>query len=106
VIYNQQTATFSSKKGPDLREPRARRRDQPRARQGAERAARGHAGAAGHHRRPTYKLPEPFIVMATQNPIEQEGTYPLPEAQVDRFMLMVKVGYPTREEERQDHGPA
>jgi MoxR-like ATPase len=48
----------------------------------------------------TYPLPEPFIVMATQNPIEQEGTYPLPEAQIDRFMLMVKVGYPTREEER------
>jgi MoxR-like ATPase len=48
----------------------------------------------------TYKLPEPFIVMATQNPIEQEGTYPLPEAQVDRFMLMCKVGYPTREDER------
>src|ERR1700722_19505500 len=48
----------------------------------------------------TYPLPEPFIVMATQNPIEQEGTYPLPEAQIDRFMLMVKVGYPSREEER------
>ncbi len=48
----------------------------------------------------TFKLPDPFIVMATQNPIEQEGTYPLPEAQVDRFMLMVKVAYPTREEER------
>ena len=48
----------------------------------------------------TFPLPDPFIVMATQNPIEQEGTYPLPEAQVDRFMLNVKVGYPTREEER------
>lgn len=48
----------------------------------------------------TFALPEPFIVMATQNPIEQEGTYPLPEAQVDRFMLNVKVGYPTREDER------
>jgi MoxR-like ATPase len=48
----------------------------------------------------TYPLPEPFIVMATQNPIEQEGTYPLPEAQIDRFMLMINVGYPTREEER------
>ena len=48
----------------------------------------------------TYPLPQPFIVMATQNPIEQEGTYPLPEAQVDRFMLMVKVGYPSREDER------
>ena len=48
----------------------------------------------------TYKLPEPFLVMATQNPIEQEGTYPLPEAQVDRFMLKVIVGYPKKEEER------
>jgi MoxR-like ATPase len=48
----------------------------------------------------TYALPSPFFVLATQNPIEQEGTYPLPEAQVDRFMLMVKVGYPTRDEER------
>src|SRR5215510_11931586 len=49
----------------------------------------------------TYPLPEPFLVMATQNPIEQEGTYPLPEAQVDRFMLKLKVAYPSREEERQ-----
>ncbi|MBL8683873.1 MAG: MoxR family ATPase [Myxococcales bacterium] len=48
----------------------------------------------------TFMLPDPFIVMATQNPIEQEGTYPLPEAQVDRFMLNVKVGYPSREDER------
>ena len=48
----------------------------------------------------TYPLPQPFVVMATQNPIEQEGTYPLPEAQVDRFMLMIKVGYPSREDER------
>jgi len=47
----------------------------------------------------TYTLAEPFLVLATQNPIEQEGTYPLPEAQVDRFMLMVKVGYPSRDEE-------
>jgi len=48
----------------------------------------------------SYKLPEPFLVMATQNPIEQEGTYPLPEAQVDRFMLKLQVKYPTREEEK------
>lgn len=48
----------------------------------------------------TFKLPEPFLVMATQNPIEQEGTYPLPEAQVDRFMLKVVVSYPKKEEER------
>ncbi len=48
----------------------------------------------------TYKLPEPFLVLATQNPIEQEGTYPLPEAQVDRFMLKVVVTYPKKEEEK------
>jgi MoxR-like ATPase len=49
----------------------------------------------------TYRLDEPFMVLATQNPIEQEGTYPLPEAQLDRFMLKVLIGYPTRDEERQ-----
>ena len=49
----------------------------------------------------SFKLPQPFLVMATQNPIEQEGTYPLPEAQVDRFMLKVIVGYPSKEEEKQ-----
>ncbi len=48
----------------------------------------------------TFRLDEPFLVLATQNPIEQEGTYPLPEAQVDRFMLKLKVGYPTPDEER------
>lgn len=48
----------------------------------------------------TYKLPEPFLVLATQNPIEQEGTYPLPEAQVDRFMLKVVISYPSQEEEK------
>ena len=48
----------------------------------------------------TYKLEEPFLVLATQNPIEQEGTYPLPEAQVDRFMLKVVINYPQKEEEK------
>ena len=48
----------------------------------------------------SHLLPRPFLVLATQNPIEQEGTYPLPEAQIDRFMLMIKVSYPTRDEER------
>jgi MoxR-like ATPase len=49
----------------------------------------------------TYKLPDPYLVLATQNPIEQEGTYPLPEAQVDRFMMKVLVGYPGRDDERE-----
>jgi MoxR-like ATPase len=48
----------------------------------------------------TFPIPEPFLVLATQNPIEQEGTYPLPEAQLDRFMLKIKISYPTKEEER------
>jgi len=56
-----------------------------------------HQVTLGEH---TYPLPDPFLVMATQNPIEQEGTYPLPEAQVDRFMLKVVIDYPEREEER------
>jgi MoxR-like ATPase len=49
----------------------------------------------------TFRLEEPFLVLATQNPIEQEGTYPLPEAQVDRFMLKLRVGYPSRDEEKE-----
>jgi len=53
--------------------------------------------SAGNHH---YKLPSPFFVLATQNPIEQEGTYPLPEAQLDRFIMKVIVGYPTKDEER------
>src|SRR5438067_3187062 len=54
-----------------------------------------HVTAGGH----TYPLPRPFFVLATQNPIEQEGTYPLPEAQLDRFMFQINVGYPSRDEE-------
>jgi MoxR-like ATPase len=59
-------------------------------------AMQEHRVTAGDH---TYELPEPFFVLATQNPIEQEGTYPLPEAQLDRFMFMTVVKYPTAEEE-------
>jgi MoxR-like ATPase len=59
-------------------------------------AMQEHHVTAGSH---TYALPEPFFVLATQNPIEQEGTYPLPEAQLDRFMFNIKVGYPSKAEE-------
>ena len=52
----------------------------------------------------TYKLDDPFLVLATQNPIEQEGTYPLPEAQVDRFMLKLKITYPNKKEEKEIQG--
>ena len=70
------------------RRPRRRRRCWRRCRSG---------GQLGRGR--TYELPNPFFVLATQNPIEQEGTYPLPEAQLDRFMFMVKIGYPGRSDE-------
>ena len=101
MIYNPQHGDFTVRKGPDLRQPRPRRRDQPRARPRCSRALleamQERQVTIGDE---TFPLPDPFLVLATQNPIEQEGTYPLPEAQVDRFMLKVKVGYPTREEER------
>jgi MoxR-like ATPase len=61
-------------------------------------AMQEHEVTAGRN---TYALPDPFFTIATQNPIEQEGTYPLPEAQLDRFMFNIKVGYPSAEEERQ-----
>ncbi|MEZ6145620.1 MAG: AAA family ATPase [Planctomycetaceae bacterium] len=60
-----------------------------------------HISAGGHQ----YDLPRPFFVLATQNPIEQEGTYPLPEAQLDRFLMKVIVNYPTRDEEREIYPP-
>jgi MoxR-like ATPase len=58
----------------------------------------GNAVTSGGKR---HVLPDPFFVLATQNPIEQEGTYPLPEAQLDRFMFLVQVGYPSLDEERE-----
>ena len=88
-IYNQKTGDFGTSLGPGLHQSPARRRDQPRAGQGPERAAGGDAGAAGDDRPGDFKVPDPFLVLATQNPIETEGTYALPEAQVDRFMLKV-----------------
>jgi MoxR-like ATPase len=92
-------ALVQVRQGPDLRQPPAGRRDQPHAAQDPGGAAAGHAGAPGHRRRATTPLPPPFLVFATQNPIEQEGTYPLPEAQLDRFMFMIDVGYPSADEE-------
>ena len=85
---------------PDLRQPGPGRRDQPGAGQGAERACSRRCRSARSRSagRPT-PLPDPFLVMATQNPIESDGTYPLPEAQVDRFMLKVLVDYPSATEE-------
>jgi MoxR-like ATPase len=100
VIYNQQRGEFTSKLGPihaNLVLADEINRAPAKVQSALLEAMQERQVTIGDK---TYPLPQPFIVMATQNPIEQEGTYPLPEAQVDRFMLMVKVGYPTREEER------
>src|ERR1700729_540692 len=100
VIYNQQRGEFTQKLGPvfaNLVLADEINRAPAKVQSALLEAMQERQVTIGDK---SYPLPAPFIVMATQNPIEQEGTYPLPEAQVDRFMLMVKVGYPTREEER------
>jgi MoxR-like ATPase len=100
VVYNQQKGEFTSKLGPifaNLVLADEINRAPAKVQSALLEAMQERQVTIGDR---TYPLPDPFIVMATQNPIEQEGTYALPEAQVDRFMLMVKVGYPTREEER------
>jgi MoxR-like ATPase len=100
VIYNQKTGDFSSKLGPvfaNLVLADEINRAPAKVQSALLEAMQERQVTIGDR---SYPLPDPFIVMATQNPIEQEGTYPLPEAQVDRFMLMVKVGYPDRDEER------
>jgi len=100
VVYNQQRGEFTSKLGPvfaNLVLADEINRAPAKVQSALLEAMQERQVTIGER---TYPLPEPFVVMATQNPIEQEGTYPLPEAQIDRFMLMIKVGYPTREEER------
>jgi MoxR-like ATPase len=100
VVYNQQRGEFTSKLGPifaNLVLADEINRAPAKVQSALLEAMQERQVTIGDK---TYPLPEPFIVMATQNPIEQEGTYALPEAQIDRFMLMVKVGYPTRAEER------
>jgi len=100
VIYDQRTGGFSSKLGPVFANfvlADEINRAPAKVQSALLEAMQERQVTIGDT---TYPLPDPFVVMATQNPIEQEGTYPLPEAQVDRFMLMIKVGYPTREEER------
>jgi MoxR-like ATPase len=100
VIYNQRTGEFTSKLGPvfaNLVLADEINRAPAKVQSALLEAMQEHQVTIGDT---SYKLPSPFVVMATQNPIEQEGTYPLPEAQVDRFMLMIKVGYPSRDEER------
>ena len=100
TIYNQQKGEFTSKLGPvfaNLVLADEINRAPAKVQSALLEAMQERQVTIGDK---SYPLPSPFIVMATQNPIEQEGTYPLPEAQVDRFMLMIKVGYPSRDEER------
>jgi len=100
VVYNQQKGEFTSKLGPifaNLILADEINRAPAKVQSALLEAMQERQVTIGDK---TYPLPQPFVVMATQNPIEQEGTYPLPEAQIDRFMLMIKVGYPTREDER------
>ncbi len=99
-IFNPQTAGFTTRKGPifaNLVLADEINRAPAKVQSALLEAMQEKQVTIGDQ---TYRLEEPFLVLATQNPIEQEGTYPLPEAQVDRFMLKLKIGYPSRDEER------
>src|ERR1700747_1268670 len=101
VIYNQTRGEFTSKLGPifaNLVLADEINRAPAKVQSALLEAMQERQVTIGE---PTFRLGDPFPVLATQNPIEQEGTYPLPEAQVDRFMLKLKIGYPSRAEERQ-----
>lgn len=101
LIYNQKNSTFDVKKGPifaNIILADEINRSPAKVQSALLEAMQEQQVTIGDK---TYKLDEPFLVLATQNPIEQEGTYPLPEAQVDRFMLKVKIDYPSQEEELQ-----
>jgi len=101
LIFDQRTGAFTPRQGPifaNLILADEINRAPAKVQSALLEAMQERQVTIGDH---TYPLPEPFLVMATQNPIEQEGTYPLPEAQVDRFMLKILVGYPDKAEERQ-----
>ena len=100
-IYNQREGTFEFRPGPiftNLLLGDEINRAPPKTQAALLQAMQEHAVTAGGR---THALPEPFFVLATQNPIEQEGTYPLPEAQLDRFLVELRVGYPSRDEEEE-----
>jgi MoxR-like ATPase len=100
VIYNQQSGKFTAKKGPifaNLILADEINRAPAKVQSALLESMQERQVTIGDE---TFPLDNPFMVMATQNPLEQEGTYPLPEAQIDRFMLHVLVGYPSRDEER------
>lgn len=99
LVYNQKESDFFIKKGPifaNLILADEVNRAPAKVQSALLEAMQEHQVTIGES---TFRLPEPFLVLATQNPVEQEGTYPLPEAQVDRFMIKVVMTYPTREEE-------
>ncbi|MDZ7338549.1 MAG: AAA family ATPase [candidate division KSB1 bacterium] len=99
LIYDQRTGSFTTKKGPifaNLVLADEINRSPAKVQSALLEAMQERQVTIGEQ---TFKLDEPFLVLATQNPIEQEGTYPLPEAQVDRFMLKLAIGYPNKEEE-------
>ena len=101
LIFNQKEGTFTPKKGPifsNIILADEINRAPSKVQSALLEAMQERQVTIGEK---SYKLDEPFLVLATQNPIEQEGTYPLPEAQIDRFMLKLKVTYPKKEEERE-----
>ena len=99
-VLDQSGRSVRVSSGPDLREPGAGRRDRSHHAAHAERAARGDERRAGSVDGQTYPLDSPFMVIATQNPAEHYGTYPLPESQMDRFLLRIRIDYPSPEDER------
>jgi MoxR-like ATPase len=101
MIYNQRTGDFTARRGPifaNILLADEINRAPPKVQSALLEAMQEHQVTLGGE---TFALPKPFRVLATQNPIEQEGTYPLPEAQVDRFMLKLHVGYPAKSEEKE-----
>ena len=101
MIYNQRTGEFTPRRGPifaNLVLADEVNRAPPKVQSALLEAMQEQQVTIGGE---TFPLPKPFLVLATQNPIEQEGTYPLPEAQLDRFMFKLKVGYPDRETEKE-----
>ncbi|HEX7321222.1 MAG TPA: MoxR family ATPase [bacterium] len=100
MIYNQRTGEFTTSKGPifsNLILADEINRTPPKVQSALLEAMQERQVTIGEE---TYRLDDPFLVLATQNPIEQEGTYPLPEAQIDRFLLKVNITYPTKDEEK------
>ncbi len=101
MVYNQRTNEFTISKGPifaNLILADEINRTPPKVQSALLEAMQERQVTIGEE---TFKLDEPFLVLATQNPIEQEGTYPLPEAQIDRFLLKVKISYPNKKEEKE-----